>query len=94
VDVGLGVPPVADVLRLADHLEHDLGRGVDVDLALDAGVLHGASSISNLRLRINLAARAAKRNHQLLDGYGTPLVGAIVGGVVAARSTRNRGGRG
>ncbi|MFC7598290.1 hypothetical protein ACFQU3_23475 [Terrabacter sp. GCM10028922] len=30
----------------------------------------------------------------VLIGFGTPLVGAIVGGVVAARSIRNRRGRG
>ena len=29
----------------------------------------------------------------VLIGYGTPLAGAVVGGIVAARSTRNRGGR-
>jgi hypothetical protein len=28
----------------------------------------------------------------VLIGYGTPLVGAVVGGVLAARSTRDRGG--
>ena len=34
-------PPLAQVLRCADDLEHDVGRGIDVDLSLDGSVLHG-----------------------------------------------------
>ena len=40
LDVGIVGPPLRDVLRAADDLKDHLGRGVDVDLAFDASVLH------------------------------------------------------
>ena len=37
---GVVGPPLLEVLRTADHLEDDLGRRLDVDLALDGSELH------------------------------------------------------
>jgi hypothetical protein len=40
VELGLVGPPLLKVLGPADHVVDDLGRRLDVDLALDASQLH------------------------------------------------------
>jgi hypothetical protein len=47
------------------------GRGVDVDLALDAGVLHGVSSVgfATIWLRMRVTRSAIMRNHRLRIGF-------------------------